>query len=428
MTLGPIKWRKCLRTFLVKRFPRGELRLFVDDNFADLIPDIRWGGTSTEASADLITALVAQDRLPELWPALRADLERFDEEIAAIRRRWEADRHPRGLDGDLDPVAFATHLDEDALLAIAREVGLDDQPYIGRGPFAWPAVIGDATAAGVLDHLLLAATDRAPGLAASLPAPPRTGPWYQHPEPTECTFVGPRAKHAVIDRAGLRSGLQEFRSDDSRVIVVTGNSRTGKSYSWRLIQHVCDNLPDEEAVDAVLVSTHTWERTVTADEVAEALSQKLLGRRFEAVSGGELPETRARKIVEVLVGSLRGREHDSWIVLDGFDRKGVAACARELVVRLVDAVEAGELDHTRLVVTGLAETLSGDTADGVFLEQLRPLGRDDVEAFFTATIKHLRIAADDRVGELTDDAMGAGSDLLTLRQRASELAQGLVAP
>ena len=123
--------------------------------------------------------------------------------------------------------------------------GLNPGDYpLETAKLAWMAAVPDAARRGKLDSLIARVTDNNRAFASELQRRMQPllatasgeHPWYYHDDPYTCTFVGPRASRAVIDRAGLRQGLHALATDQYRILVVSGAARSGKSHSWVLVQ------------------------------------------------------------------------------------------------------------------------------------------------------------------------------------------------
>ena len=258
----------------------------------------------------------------------------------------------------------------------------------------WRAVVPDAAIRGKLTTLIARVVDDDPAFGLELDrqlqallAPSGSGQWYHHNDPYTCGFVGPRTERAVIDRAGLRSGLYDLATDQYRILVISGSARSGKSHSWVLIDHL-RNAGHLVGHRFVRVTTHFWSGEVTGEDLASSLADKL-GLNLELRPSGEHPDARIRKLLDLMVG--RYPQDDGvvrWILLDGLDRPGVQDSARDLVKRLITLVDENELPQTRLIVTGL-DLLGLTVGYTVRVEEIPTIDAALVRSFLTDVAMHL---------------------------------------
>ena len=199
---------------------------------------------------------------------------------------------------------------ESNVSATLEAAGLSPADYeIGRARRAWLAAVPDAARERKLDALVgyVAETDRAFGreleweLRALLTPADGGAAWYRCGDPFRCGFVGSGASRAMIDRGELRQGLYDLTHDQSRVLIITGQPGSGKTHSWLLIDHLREagRLTGHKCVRA---TTHSWGNAeVTGEMVAQSLADRL-GLDIRLTPSGELPDARARKILDMLIG------------------------------------------------------------------------------------------------------------------------------
>src|SRR5262245_54958809 len=84
-----------LQRFLAKRYS-DSFEDFILRRFPEAHLDIHWGKTSTELN-DFILWLEARGRIPDLWPILRQERERFLDDIDELAAEWAPDQADRRL-------------------------------------------------------------------------------------------------------------------------------------------------------------------------------------------------------------------------------------------------------------------------------------------------------------------------------------------
>jgi len=156
-----------------------------------------------------------------------------------------------------------------------------------------------------------------------------------------------------LNRQRLRRALGDLAEDKYRILLVSGPARSGKSYTWVLVTQLRDSGTLVGVHRFVLVTTHDWAGEVTGEDLASSLAYKL-DLNITLPPSGELPDARARMFLAMIVARYpTGDGATQWIVLDGLDRPGVLASARDVAKQLITLVDEGRLPLTRLIVTGL---------------------------------------------------------------------------
>ena len=210
----------------------------------------------------------------------------------------------------------------------------------------------------------------------------------------------------------MRDGLRNLATDQYRILVVSGKAGSGKSHSWFLVAHLRDagKLTGEHRF--ALVTTHDWEGgEVTGEDLAQTLASKL-GLNIELAPSGELDDARSRKFLDKLVGKYvdeyppRDRIN-WWIMLDGLDLPGVQKSARDVARRLITMIRRYELQHTRLILTGLNDPglATGDAA----FEEIPTMDKDLVRSFLGEVAKHLdHTATREELDACVAEVLGTG--------------------
>jgi hypothetical protein len=182
-----------------------------------------------------------------------------------------------------------------------------------------------------------------------------------------------------IDRIELRRLLRQFTEKDAeRVLVVTGERRAGKSYSWHLIYHVGDNVM---GVRPCLLDLTKWSGPPLG-------SQDLMEMVADALALDEKPQrdplaqedAQAWKLRVWFLGQIRKQQTPCWLVLDGLDRAPLTESARRLVTEIVEAAKNNEAGELRMVL--LAGPRPDDDDYGVLHDEIGPVPLDELRKFF----------------------------------------------
>jgi hypothetical protein len=255
----------------------------------------------------------------------------------------------------------------------------------------WREIVGHATGRDRLEALITCVSMADAALGGALERRLDSSGWYQCGDPYYCCLFGPGLKTAMIDRAGLRSGLANLAQDEYRVLVVSGERGSGKTHSWRLIEHLSQKGGPLAGHKCIRVSTHAWGSgtRVTSEMVAQEVAD-LLDLNVEAMGGSELPQARTRKILTLLTARYPADGILRWIVLDGLDREEAidADDAKDVALPLIRKVADGELPDTRLVITGF-DPLWLPARRATTVEAIPPIGWDLVRAFLADASAHL---------------------------------------
>jgi hypothetical protein len=340
--------------------------------------------------------------------------------------------------GDIRAIARTAGLDmgeinwEAPARTVWRDV-LDLAIDSGRFPALHERIMQEITASEAQKELRHLRSRMAPGLAnGGRPG----GEWYSAPEPQQARLVGQHAMHAVFDRVDLRSHLH-LMAYGLTALFVDGPARTGRSYTWHLVQHVAAALEHR----AVLIDIKSrWgpppAPPCTARELLSALVARLDMRLELPAASAVQPDTEPRLLVDKLIGAWPpprippgGR---FWIMIDGIDHTNVTRWTVELVERLVQAADNSEFPapQPQFVLTGyrggLAQLLAWAEE-----ERIQAIDRQEVEQFFRDTACHLDQPADEAfLASLVDqvyEGLPVPADLEMLNRRAAALARRVLA-
>ena len=276
---------------------------------------------------------------------------------------------------------------------------------------------------GMLEALLAGVVRRVPGAAAEINAVLAVQlkglTWYVSPDRYSARLVGPGARMAMLDRAGLRLALSDIVQQGFPMVAITGCLGSGKSHSKYLIQHVATD-PSVGCKVVVLDVDSEWaeRRTgkIEAPEFANRLMRKLGGPPLTADLHTDHVEA-ARGLAAVFVGEYEHLPRTSrWIFIDGLDRDDVDTSVHEFVGFLAGQVVDYQLEETRLIVTGHPGDFPPKVLDVVLEERLDPLDDSHLELFFAGIAADVQVLlSPEETAELVR-RVRAEADFTDLRQ------------
>lgn len=213
-------------------------------------------------------------------------------------------------------------------------------------------------------------------------------------DPCAVSLIGHGRPRAAIDREELRGHLRELlHPNGCRVLVVTGGTATGKTWTWHLISHVLQSL----AGHAYLVDFSAWAGPPAgpADVMGE-ITDLLCWERLR-VDPRESEETQSRTLLSKFKGMIRA-SGDCWFVFDALDSANLTEPARRMIENLAVAAERRETGGgMRVVLLAYDHPLPPSAADTALREDLRPVRAEDLRAFFDRV-------AEENGKSLTDEA------------------------
>lgn len=292
----------------------------------------------------------------------------------------------------------------------------------------WTTMLRDAHDFGHLEELLREAQAFRPALDAQLAQAFAEGPalhWYRCQNRYEPRMLGPGSKQALINRSKLSRNLEDIIRDGYPVCSIQGKSGTGKSYSRHLIQYLASE-PDVQSEPIRVDIADTFKGGVNATQFATWLADRLgMPSSFNVD-----PNTHDTSIADALARKFLARFPDlparrRWIFIDGLDRPGVTDDVHVFVAHLALAAASGELPQTRLFITGHRGDFHSDVMAILCEEQIDPIDRSHLIAFFVDIAAHIdQPLGDGEADELADKVLERASltDLRRLGVAASEVA------
>jgi hypothetical protein len=181
-----------------------------------------------------------------------------------------------------------------------------------------------------------------------------------------------------INRVSLRERLQRLIEEDYPVLIVRGPERSGKSFSYHLLDKV---LPETTRLVWVDFSSPGSGRT--AADLADLLYSRF---GLDAPAPSNRRTTSVRRAIELVhhFSATYNRIQSGKTVLfvDGLNRVDLARDTLALVSQLIADVSRGQVNDVQLVLAGYAEQFDAQYSDIVLVEDVVPLTSTDLQQFF----------------------------------------------
>jgi hypothetical protein len=188
-----------------------------------------------------------------------------------------------------------------------------------------------------------------------------------------------RAGRYFIDRKDLRSALKDLMSPDGpRVLVVTGQRVSGKSYTNELIAFLGDRTPKNKTIYMNL-DKYVFE----APNLTEMIGQQM---GMDTTRMPQQQDEQKARWVQRLVGWIVSRvvnpgDTTYWFVFDGFREQTLLPETKDWIDELAVQAETNQ-SRIRVVLLNYQETLPFQINDYVSREEIQPIGRDELIEFF----------------------------------------------
>jgi hypothetical protein len=187
-----------------------------------------------------------------------------------------------------------------------------------------------------------------------------------------------RGGRCFIDRTDLREKLKQLRAADSRVLIVTGDRLSGKTYTAELINFLCDKTANYKAIHADL-DRYPFD----AYSLTEHLGSQM---GLDPLSIPKQDQEQMTRWILRLCDWITARIVNPgnliyWFVFDGFRQQPLLPDARELISELALRAE-GNIKQCRIVLLNYTEQLPLQINDYVLREQVKSIGRAELCEFF----------------------------------------------
>ena len=195
------------------------------------------------------------------------------------------------------------------------------------------------------------------------------------PDPYNACYPDSRP---CVNRASLRSTLRSLVAGQARILIVRGESRTGKSHTANLIKALSRNVGFE--VIAVDLVRYAAAGDVTPPDIGRALADQM-GLTGAPALGNEQLSRWTLSYFDWLVGQMRNRAETFWVVIDGFQSISVSQAVNDFVDELCARIN-GTLLTMRAVLISYERELSSDIDPILSTDVTGAITVDDLTRFF----------------------------------------------
>ncbi|MEU6672063.1 effector-associated domain EAD1-containing protein [Streptomyces sp. NPDC046727] len=305
--------------------------------------------------------------------------------------------------------------DEDGVRRLVKTAGLSPVAIDWKGPLAdvWPRVLEHAASERRLRKLIQVVSENE-NLAAydifklllTQEDPVGTS------DPCAALLLGAGLPRAFINRRELRGTLREMLdAREGRVLIVDGDRRSGKTWTWYLLCHVLRG----RGITPYKIDLSAYAQPVEVSDIVAELEDQLgweLGQDDPFAS----EDARVRRVVNRAKQRMRAARQDLWLVFDGLVRTALTPQALRLVESLAEAVAGGETgDRLSIVLIAYAGQLRPSVDPYVWRTHLGPIHVPDLHEFFCAIAESVGTrmtpdAADVLVMDVLREAVGGDVD------------------
>jgi hypothetical protein len=183
-----------------------------------------------------------------------------------------------------------------------------------------------------------------------------------------------------INRVGLRGRLQQLIEEGYPVLIVRGPERTGKSFSYQLLEQV---LPDD--IRLVWVDFSSPGSGRSASDLADLLYARFALDRPPSSGRRTTGLRRAIELVHHFAATYNRTESGKTILfVDGLNRVDLSRDTLAFVSQLIADVSRGQVKDVQLVLAGYADQFDAQIGALVLVEDVVPLTQTDLKVFFEA--------------------------------------------
>lgn len=233
-----------------------------------------------------------------------------------------------------------------------------------------------------------------------------------------------------VNQHPLRHALLSITQPNGpKVLQVTGQPASGKTYSQYLIAHVGRRMGAEVYLAPAI------EATTTAREVVEDIALNMdLGQPPVAADAPQ-DSTAVTRLVRWLAAAGRRLDRDWWLVFDGFDGQQVDDSVLMLMHGMAQTVGLGQPDRIRLFLLAWDRAISGPPPGRVFEQRLMGFDRSHVKDFIDELVRQFAMPKDmgstDEIMTLCYEGWDGATDpqakAVTLTMRLQQIAQAALA-
>jgi hypothetical protein len=209
----------------------------------------------------------------------------------------------------------------------------------------------------------------------------------KHLADPQCCFLSVfmRSKRVFLRREEFRDKLQRIgRPLEPRVLAISGERFTGKTYSRDFLVYLQENEPAWAGAEHKIHYIDMDAGALEPEDLARVIGRRLgLDPLQMPGDKGEQAARRIPNLVDWLVmGFQNSQANFLWLILDGFRVMVHPGATHDLIRGLIDAVEH-DVDKVRLILLNYHKYLDVDVLGYILTENIEPIDvRKDVPQFF----------------------------------------------
>lgn len=199
-----------------------------------------------------------------------------------------------------------------------------------------------------------------------------------------------QAEQIMINRIALRKKIRRISTGDRRILVITGDSLSGKSYSYQLVRHLKEMTGEFKDIFCDVVdSIYLSDGKLTGENLSISIADQV-GLTVPEFTSDDQVSRWLKRFANLLKRHLQSEEKTYWLVIDHMnpDRVLIDATARDLIFQLAKRVYE-DLTNLRLILIDFdqeeLDTLKSivDYNDRVDIDVIQPIDwEEDLKEFF----------------------------------------------
>jgi hypothetical protein len=265
---------------------------------------------------------------------------------------------------------------------------------------------------------------------------PITGPKPVDSKTIQRLVLGTDPKIPFINRSKLRVNLDALTRVDNRykVLALTGQKGTGKSYTWHFIEHVA---AEHGVIPVILDISQGQELDEACETIVEQMKLDVDRMRNEVLIDAPAKERVGKKFANWLARTTAARRPEKWwLALDGLDEADRPS--QELDEHLVQWLIKGvrqNLNFTQVVLIMLGAEVPPDALLTPFVldERLEKMTRTDITSFVDKYAESIGRSLNPNELEETTKAIAGeligpfnGKQMLEIRKQAANIVETIL--
>ena len=213
---------------------------------------------------------------------------------------------------------------------------------------------------------------------------PAYDPAHQTAPQTYFLSVFMRSRRVFCKRDQFRQKLQRIGApNESRVLAIDGDRKTGKTYSQDFLNYLLENEPGWAGKQQIIYIDMD-DCVFEPEDLVRIIGQRVgLDPATMPPDKGEQAPRRIPALMEWIIPGLKNSATDIWwLILDGFRVKVHPAATHDLIRAIVDATERDQ-KKVRMILLNYKEYLDLDIVTFILTEEIEPIDEDkDLPDFF----------------------------------------------